>query len=130
MRISDWSSDVCSSDLLKGGYDAGVRLVSAVKLFSHVANMGDTRSLIIHPSSTTHRQLSIDEQELAGAGPKVVRVSVGIEHIDDIIADLAQGLEVAFLSSPVATGTATASPRCSSCRTPNKSEKRRVGTEG
>ncbi|RIA37212.1 O-acetylhomoserine sulfhydrylase [Hephaestia caeni] len=80
---------------LKGGYDAGVRLVSAVKLFSHVANMGDTRSLIIHPSSTTHRQLSLDEQELAGAGPKVVRVSVGIEHIDDIIADLAQGLEAA-----------------------------------
>ena len=80
---------------LKGGYDAGVRLVSAVKLFSHVANMGDTRSLIIHPSSTTHRQLSLAEQELAGAGPKVVRVSVGIEHIDDIIADLEQGLRAA-----------------------------------
>ncbi|MCM8731907.1 O-acetylhomoserine aminocarboxypropyltransferase [Hephaestia sp. GCM10023244] len=80
---------------LKGGYDAGVRLVSAVKLFSHVANMGDTRSLIIHPSSTTHRQLSLDEQELAGAGPKVVRVSVGIEHIDDIIADIAQALDAA-----------------------------------
>jgi O-acetylhomoserine (thiol)-lyase len=78
---------------LKGGYDAGVRLVSAVKMFSHVANMGDTRSLIIHPSSTTHRQLSLEEQERAGAGPKVVRVSVGIEHIDDIIADLAQALE-------------------------------------
>ena len=77
---------------LKGGYDAGVKLVSNVKLFSHLANIGDTRSLIIHPASTTHSQLS--EQELldAGAGPDVVRVSVGIEHIDDIKADLEQAL--------------------------------------
>ena len=77
---------------LKGGYDAGVKLVSSVKLFSHLANIGDTRSLIIHPASTTHSQL--DEQGLiaAGAGPDVVRVSVGIEHIDDIKADLAQAL--------------------------------------
>lgn len=80
---------------LKGGYDAGVKLVSNVKLFSHLANMGDTRSLIIHPSSTTHRQLAVADQEAAGAGPSVVRVSVGIEHIDDIIADLAQALEAA-----------------------------------
>lgn len=78
---------------LKGGYDAGVKLVSAVKLFSHLANLGDTRSLIIHPASTTHRQLAEAEQAEAGAGPDVVRVSVGIEHIDDIIADLAQALE-------------------------------------
>jgi O-acetylhomoserine (thiol)-lyase len=77
---------------LKGGYDAGVKLVSAVKLFSHLANIGDTRSLIIHPSSTTHRQLSAEGQVAAGAGPDVVRVSVGIEHIDDIIADLEQAL--------------------------------------
>jgi O-acetylhomoserine (thiol)-lyase len=76
-----------------GGYEAGVKLVSAVKLFSHLANIGDTRSLIIHPSSTTHRQLDAAEQLEAGAGPDVVRVSVGIEHIDDIIADLAQALE-------------------------------------
>src|SRR3546814_11463501 len=62
---------------LKGGYDAGVRLVSAAKLFSHVANMGDTRSLILHPSSTTHRQLPLDEQQLAGAGPHVARPSPG-----------------------------------------------------
>ncbi|MCW3837060.1 O-acetylhomoserine aminocarboxypropyltransferase [Sphingomonas canadensis] len=80
---------------LKGGYDAGVKLVSSVKLFSHLANIGDTRSLIIHPSSTTHRQLSAEGQEAAGAGPSVVRVSVGIEHIDDIIADMAQALEAA-----------------------------------
>ncbi len=78
---------------LKGGYDAGTKLVSAVKMFSHLANIGDTRSLIIHPASTTHSQLSGDELVAAGAGPDVVRVSVGIEHIDDIIADMAQALE-------------------------------------
>ncbi len=78
---------------LKGGYDAGTKLVSAVKMFSHLANIGDTRSLIIHPASTTHSQLSGDELVAAGAGPDVVRVSVGIEHIDDIIADIAQALE-------------------------------------
>ena len=78
---------------LKGGREAGVKLVSAVKLFSHLANIGDTRSLIIHPASTTHSQLSDEELLLAGAGPDVVRVSVGIEHIDDIIADMAQALD-------------------------------------
>ncbi|MGB3318691.1 MAG: O-acetylhomoserine aminocarboxypropyltransferase [Sphingopyxis granuli] len=78
---------------LKGGYDAGVKLVSSVKMFSHLANLGDTRSLIIHPASTTHSQLSEAELVETGAGPDVVRVSVGIEHIDDIIADLAQALE-------------------------------------
>lgn len=77
---------------LKGGYDAGIKLVSAVKLFSHLANIGDTRSLIIHPASTTHSQLSGEELEAAGAGPDVVRISVGIEHIDDIIADMRQAL--------------------------------------
>ena len=77
---------------LKGGYDAGVELVSKVKLFSHLANIGDTRSLIIHPASTTHSQLSEEELLAAGAGPDVVRISVGIEHIEDIKADLAQGL--------------------------------------
>ncbi len=77
---------------LKGGYDAGVALVSKVNLFSHLANIGDTRSLIIHPASTTHSQLSEDELAAAGAGPDVVRVSVGIEHIEDIKADLAQAL--------------------------------------
>ncbi|MCC2601049.1 O-acetylhomoserine aminocarboxypropyltransferase [Sphingopyxis yananensis] len=77
---------------LTGGYDAGVKLVSNVKLFSHLANIGDTRSLIIHPASTTHSQLTADQLLQAGAGPDVVRVSVGIEHIDDIIADLEQAL--------------------------------------
>ncbi|MDE8654371.1 O-acetylhomoserine aminocarboxypropyltransferase [Novosphingobium album (ex Liu et al. 2023)] len=78
---------------VKGGYGAGVKLVSAVKLFSHLANIGDTRSLIIHPSSTTHSQLDEEGLAEAGAGADVVRVSVGIEHIDDIIADMAQALD-------------------------------------
>jgi O-acetylhomoserine (thiol)-lyase len=77
---------------LKGGYDAGVKVVSSVKLFSHLANIGDTRSLIIHPASTTHRQLSDDQKVKAGAGPDVVRLSVGIEDKEDIIADLEQAL--------------------------------------
>jgi O-acetylhomoserine (thiol)-lyase len=77
---------------LKGGYEAGVKLVSNVKLFSHLANIGDTRSLIIHPASTTHRQLSDAQKVQAGAGPDVVRVSIGIEDQQDIIADLEQGL--------------------------------------
>ncbi|MDZ4319186.1 MAG: O-acetylhomoserine aminocarboxypropyltransferase [Phenylobacterium sp.] len=77
---------------LKDGYAAGVRLVSAVKLFSHLANIGDTRSLIIHPASTTHRQLEEADQIAAGAGPDVIRLSVGLEHVDDIIADLDQAL--------------------------------------
>lgn len=78
---------------LKGGFEAGTKLVEAVELFSHLANIGDTRSLIIHPASTTHSQLSGEELEAAGAGPDVVRISVGIEHIDDIIADIEQALE-------------------------------------
>jgi O-acetylhomoserine (thiol)-lyase len=77
---------------VRGGYDAGVRLVSNVKLFSHLANIGDVRSLIIHPASTTHRQLTDAERTAAGAGPDVVRVSIGIEDAADIIADLEQGL--------------------------------------
>ena len=77
---------------LKGGYDAGVKLVESVKLFSHLANIGDSRSLIIHPASTTHRQLSEEGLIAAGAGPDVVRLSVGLEDAADIIADLDQAL--------------------------------------
>ncbi|MDZ5448492.1 O-acetylhomoserine aminocarboxypropyltransferase [Labrys sp. ZIDIC5] len=77
---------------LKGGNEAGIQLVSNVKLFSHLANVGDTRSLIIHPASTTHRQLSDEQKKAAGAGPDVVRISVGIEDVKDIIADLDQAL--------------------------------------
>lgn len=75
-----------------GGYDAGVALVGKVQLLSHAANLGDTRSLIIHPASTTHRQLSDEQKTAAGAGPDVVRVSIGIEDAADIIADLEQAL--------------------------------------
>ena len=77
---------------LKGGYEAGIDLVKKVKLFSHLANVGDTRSLIIHPASTTHRQLSNEQKTNAGAGPDVVRLSVGIEDAVDLIADLDQAL--------------------------------------
>jgi O-acetylhomoserine (thiol)-lyase len=77
---------------LKGGYDSGIALVSNVKLFSHLANIGDTRSLIIHPASTTHRQLTDEQRMRAGAGPEVVRLSIGLENAEDIIADLDQAL--------------------------------------
>ncbi len=77
---------------LKSGYEAGVSLVSKLKLFSHLANIGDVRSLVIHPASTTHRQLTDAQRAAAGAGPDVVRLSVGIEDVSDIIADLEQGL--------------------------------------
>ncbi len=77
---------------LKGGYEAGVKLVGHVELMSHLANVGDTRSLIIHPASTTHRQLTTEQQIAAGAGPDVVRVSIGLEDTADIIADLDKAL--------------------------------------
>jgi len=77
---------------LKGGYEAGVTLVTKLQLFSHLANIGDTRSLVIHPASTTHRQLTDDQRVAAGAGPEVVRLSIGIEDPEDLIADLAQAL--------------------------------------
>ena len=78
---------------VKGGYDAGIALVSNCELFSHLANIGDTRSLIIHPASTTHRQLTDEQRDKAGAGEDVVRISVGLEDPDDIIGDLDQALE-------------------------------------
>jgi O-acetylhomoserine (thiol)-lyase len=80
---------------LKGGYDAGVRLVSNLKLFSHLANIGDTRSLVIHPASTTHRQLTDEQRALAGAGSEVVRLSIGLEDTADLIDDLDQALDAA-----------------------------------
>jgi len=77
---------------IRGGYDAGVKLVNGVKLISHLANVGDTRSLVIHPASTTHRQLSDEQKKASGAGPDVVRLSIGIENPEDIIFDLDQAL--------------------------------------
>lgn len=80
---------------VKGGYDACVKLVNSLEIFSHVANLGDARSLVIHSASTTHRQLTVEQQEAAGAGPNVVRVSIGIEDSDDLIRDLDQALALA-----------------------------------
>src|SRR5918993_1580784 len=80
---------------LKGGYEAGVKLVSNLKLFSHLANIGDTRSLVIHPASTTHRQLTDEQKTQAGAGPEVVRLSIGLEDTQDLIDDLNQALDAA-----------------------------------
>ncbi len=77
---------------VKGGYDACIKLVDSLEIFSHVANLGDTRSLVIHSASTTHRQLTVEQQEAAGAGPNIVRISIGIEDADDLIADLDQAL--------------------------------------
>ena len=77
---------------LKGGFEAGIKLVESVNLFSHLANVGDTRSLILHPASTTHRQLTDEQRDAAGAGPDVIRLSVGLETTDDLIDDLDRAL--------------------------------------
>ena len=77
---------------VKGGYDACIKLVDNLEIFSHVANLGDARSLIIHSASTTHRQLTAEQQEAAGAGPGIVRLSIGIEDANDLMADLDQAL--------------------------------------
>src|SRR5690606_21477213 len=77
---------------LEGGLEAGRRFIDSLKLFYHVANIGDARSLAIHPASTTHSQLSADEQAATGVTPGYVRLSIGIEHIDDILADLENAL--------------------------------------
>jgi O-acetylhomoserine (thiol)-lyase len=78
---------------VEGGLDAGRKLIDSVELFSHLANVGDAKSLIIHPASTTHSQLGADELERAGIGPDFVRLSVGIEDVDDLIADLSLALD-------------------------------------
>ncbi|MEJ7606811.1 MAG: PLP-dependent transferase [Bryobacteraceae bacterium] len=77
---------------IKGGYDAGKKFIDSVKLFSHLANVGDARSLVIHPASTTHQQLSGEQQKAAGVEAEMVRVSIGLEDIDDILWDLDQAL--------------------------------------
>ena len=85
---------------IKGGVDAGRRLIDAVKVFSLLANVGDAKSLIIHPASTTHSQLAEDEQIATGVTPDLIRLSVGLEHVDDLIADLDQAIRVATEGSP------------------------------
>lgn len=79
---------------IRGGYDAGTRFINAVKLLSHLANIGDSRSLVIHPASTTHQQLDSEERAAAGVTDDFVRLSVGIENVEDIIADIDQALEI------------------------------------
>ncbi|WP_374328297.1 PLP-dependent transferase, partial [Paracoccus pantotrophus] len=80
---------------LKGGADAGRKFIDTLKMFYHVANIGDARSLAIHPASTTHSQLTAEEQAKTGVTPGYVRLSIGLEHIDDILADLDQALAAA-----------------------------------
>ena len=93
---------------LKGGVEAGRKLIDSVKLFSLLANVGDAKSLIIHPASTTHQQLSAQDQIASGVTPELVRISVGIEHVDDIIADLDQAIRIA---TGAASATQTAAAR-------------------
>jgi O-acetylhomoserine (thiol)-lyase len=78
---------------IRGGYEAGVKFVNSLKIFSHLANVGDARSLVIHPSSTTHQQLSPEQQAAAGVTPDMVRLSIGLEDLDDLLWDLKQALE-------------------------------------
>ena len=80
---------------IRGGLDAGTRFYDALKLFKRLVNLGDAKSLACHPASTTHRQMSAEEQRQAGVSPATMRLSVGIEHIDDILADLDQALTAA-----------------------------------
>ena len=94
---------------IKGGYDAGKKLIDTLELFSLLANIGDAKSLVIHPASTTHQQLSVEEQASTGVTPELVRLSVGIEDIRDILADLDQAIEVA--NGQKFTGSATVAAR-------------------
>jgi O-acetylhomoserine (thiol)-lyase len=80
---------------IQGGYEAGVKFINSLKLFSHLANVGDARSLVIHPASTTHQQLSLVEQKAAGVEPDMIRLSIGIEDVEDILWDLDQALAAA-----------------------------------
>ena len=80
---------------IKGGYDAGVKFVNALKLFSHLANVGDARSLVIHPASTTHQQLNAEQQKAAGVTGDMIRLSIGLEDLEDLLWDLEQALAVA-----------------------------------
>ncbi|MFC4556224.1 bifunctional o-acetylhomoserine/o-acetylserine sulfhydrylase [Georgenia faecalis] len=95
---------------LAGGYEAGIAFVDALELHSNVANIGDVRSLVIHPASTTHSQLTEDELVAAGVSPGLVRLAVGIEHIDDILADLDKGLRAADAVSSAVTAVSGDGP--------------------
>ena len=94
---------------IRGGYEAAVRFHDALKLFTRLVNLGDAKSLVCHPASTTHRQMSAAEQKAAGVAPEMIRLSVGIEHIDDIVGDLDQALAAASLLASATTAAAAAS---------------------
>jgi O-acetylhomoserine (thiol)-lyase len=85
---------------IKGGLEAAIRFYDALKLVKRLVNLGDAKSLACHPATTTHRQMSADEQRSAGVVPEMIRLSIGIEHIDDIVADLTQALHAATLLAP------------------------------
>ena len=85
---------------VRGGVDAGRRLIDGVEVFSLLANVGDAKSLIIHPASTTHQQLAPEDQIASGVTPDLVRISVGLEHVDDLIADLDQAIRAATAAEP------------------------------
>jgi O-acetylhomoserine (thiol)-lyase len=78
---------------IRGGFDAGRKFIESLQLLSHLANVGDARSLVIHPGSTTHQQLSTEEKEAAGIGDDLIRLSVGLEEVEDILWDLDQALQ-------------------------------------
>jgi O-acetylhomoserine (thiol)-lyase len=84
---------------LRGGYEAAVKFYDALKLIKRLVNLGDAKSLSCHPASTTHRQMSPEEQRAAGVVPEMIRLSIGIEHSDDIIADLKQALDAATMAT-------------------------------
>jgi O-acetylhomoserine (thiol)-lyase len=82
---------------IRGGRAAGQKFIESLKLFSHLANVGDAKSLAIHPATTTHSQLSEDQQRAGGISPELVRLSIGLEHLDDILADLDEALKQAVV---------------------------------
>ncbi|MEL7168316.1 MAG: PLP-dependent transferase, partial [Bacteroidota bacterium] len=84
---------------IRGGKEAGQQFIESLNLASHLANVGDAKTLVIHPASTTHQQLSEAEQQASGVRPELIRVSVGIEHIDDLTADFAQAFEMLLVEA-------------------------------
>jgi O-acetylhomoserine (thiol)-lyase len=96
---------------IKGGRAAGKRFIESVQLFSHLANVGDAKSLVIHPGSTTHQQLSDEELRAAGIGPELIRVSIGIEDVEDILWDLDQALASSQREEPADVAAASANGR-------------------
>jgi len=91
----DGAGAIIGFELARGGVEAGKKFINSVKLCSHLANIGDAKTLVIHPASTTHQQLSVEEQAAAGVMPGFVRLCVGIEDVEDIKADLDQALKAA-----------------------------------